>query len=164
VRHRSPRTEAAYVEWIRRFVLFHGKRHPSELGPEAVSAFLNHLAVEGKVAASTQNQALNALVFLYRHVLGRELEQLGGLVRAHGTRRLPVVLTQTEVRSLLAELHGVEWLVASLLYGAARATRIGSRPCLRPPSVRCSGICKRCALCTGAISPRASARWRCLTP
>jgi len=118
VRHRSPRTEAAYAEWVRRFVLFHGKRHPSELGPEAVSAFLNHLAVEGKVAASTQNQALNALVFLYRHVLGRELEQLGGLVRAHGPRRLPVVLTQTEVRNLLAELHGVEWLVASLLYGA----------------------------------------------
>ena len=124
MRHRSPRTEAAYVEWIRRFVLFHGKRHPSELGPEAVSAFLNHLAVEGKVAASTQNQALNDLVFLYRHVLGRELEQLGGLVRAHGTRRLPVVLTQTEVRSLLAELHGVAGSEPSVRRGptAARGT------------------------------------------
>jgi len=117
VRHRSRRTEEAYAEWVRRFVRFHGKRHPSELGPDAVTAFLNHLAVEGEVAASTQNQALNALVFLYRHVLGRRPDRFEGLVRARGPRRLPVVLTQAEVRALLAELHGVERLVASLLYG-----------------------------------------------
>jgi integron integrase len=118
VRHRSRRTEGAYVEWVRRFILFHGKRHPSELGPEAVTAFLNHLAVEGGVTASTQNQALNALVFLYRHVLGREQERFAGLVRARGPRRLPVVLSQAEVRAVLAELRGVERLVASVLYGS----------------------------------------------
>jgi integron integrase len=118
VRHRSRRTEDAYAAWVRRFVLFHGKRHPSELGPEAVSAFLNHLAVDRKVTASTQNQALNALVFLYRHVLGRDLEQLGGLIRARGPRRLPVVLSQAETRALLSELHGVERLVTSILYGS----------------------------------------------
>ena len=118
VRHRSRRTEAAYVDWARRFILFHGKRHPSELGPEAVTAFLNHLAVEGAVTASTQNQALSALVFLYRHVLGREEERFAGLIRARGPRRLPVVLSQAEVRAVLAELRGVERLVASVLYGS----------------------------------------------
>lgn len=118
VRHRSRRTEDAYAEWVRRFILFHGKRHPSELGPDAVTAFLNHLAVDGEVTSSTQNQALNALVFLYRHVLGRDLEQLHGLIRARGSRRLPVVLSQTETRAVLAELRGVERLVASLLYGS----------------------------------------------
>jgi integron integrase len=118
VRHRSRRTEDAYADWVRRFILFHGKRHPVELGPEALTAFLNHLAVEGGVTASTQNQALNALVFLYRNVLGRGPAQLEGLVRARGPRRLPVVLSQSEVRALLAELRGVERLVASLLYGS----------------------------------------------
>src|SRR5512143_2899232 len=91
VRHRSRRTEDAYVEWARRFIVFHGKRHPAGLGPEAITAFLNHLAVDGKVAASTQNQALDALVFPYRHVLERDLGQLDGLIRARGPRRLPVV-------------------------------------------------------------------------
>ena len=118
VRHRSRRTEDAYADWARRFILFHGKRHPSELGPDAVTAFLNHLAVDGEVTSSTQNQALNALVFLYRHVLGRDLEQLRGLIRARGPRRLPVVLSQAETRAVLAELRGVERLVASLLYGS----------------------------------------------
>lgn len=118
VRHRSRRTEDSYVDWVRRFVLFHGKRHPAELGKPGVVAFLNHLAVDGEVTASTQNQALNALVFLYRHVLGRDLEQLGGLIRARGPRRLPVVLSQAEARALLAELRGVERLAASLLYGS----------------------------------------------
>jgi integron integrase len=103
---------------VRRFILFHGKRHPSELGPDAVTAFLNHLAVDGEVISSTQNQALNALVFLYRHVLERDLSQLHGLVRARGPRRLPVVLSQAETRMVLAELRGVERLVASLLYGS----------------------------------------------
>lgn len=118
VRHRSRRTEEAYADWVRRFILFHGKRHPSELGPDAVTAFLNHLAVEGEVTSSTQNQALNALVFLYRHVLEQDLSQLHGLIRARGPRRLPVVLSQAETRVVLAELRGVERLVASLLYGS----------------------------------------------
>jgi integron integrase len=118
VRHRSRRTEDAYVEWTRRFILFHGKRHPSELGADAITAFLNHLAVDGEVAASTQNQALNALVFLYRHVLERDVKALDGLIRARGPRRLPVVLSQAEVHAVLGRLRGVEHLVASVLYGS----------------------------------------------
>ena len=89
LRHASPRTETAYVYWARRYILFHDKRHPAELGPDAITAFLNFLAVEKHVAASTQNQALNAIVFLYRHVLDRDVPQLGELVRArkpHGCR------------------------------------------------------------------------------
>ncbi len=116
--HRSPRTEQAYVDWIRRFILFHEKRHPDEMGSEEVVAFLTSLAVARGVAASTQNQALNALVFLYREVLGRELEGLAGAVRARPSRHLPVVLSRGEARALLAQLRGVEWLVAGLLYGA----------------------------------------------
>jgi integron integrase len=116
--HRSRRTEAAYVDWVRRYVLFHGKRHPGELGSAEVVAFLSWLAQDGEVTASTQNQALNALVFLYREVLGRELTGLSEAVRARASRRLPAVLTRGEVRALLGELRGVEWLVASLLYGA----------------------------------------------
>lgn len=116
--HRSPRTERSYVGWIRRYVLFHGKQHPAVLGGEAVSAFLTHLAVEDGVSASTQNQALNALVFLYREVLGQDLGELPNAVRARAPQRLPVVLTRGEVRALLAQLSGAEWLVAALLYGA----------------------------------------------
>ena len=118
LRHASPRTEKAYVYWARRFILFHGKRHPLELGPEAITAFLSFLAVDGHVSASTQNQALNAIVFLYRRVLGRDVPQLDELVRARKPRRLPVVLTAPEVRAVLARLDGVPWLVASLLYGS----------------------------------------------
>jgi integron integrase len=118
VRHYSPRTEDAYVHWVRRFVLFHGKRHPAALGGSEIAAFLSHLAGPEQVAASTQNQALNALVFLYRHVLQLPVGELTGLVRAQRPRRLPVVLTPGEVRALLARLDGEAWLVASLLYGA----------------------------------------------
>ena len=118
VLHHSPRTERSYVDWIRRFILFHGKRHPAELGSEAVEAFLTDLAVERAVSASTQNQALNALAFLYREVLGRELGDLSRAVRAHAPQRLPVVLTRDEVRALLGQLAGTESLVAALLYGA----------------------------------------------
>jgi integron integrase len=118
--HRSRRTEQAYCDWIRRFVLFHGTRHPSETGREEVVAFLTSLAVEGNVSASTQNQALNALVFLYREVLALDLGDLSGAVRAHTAQRLPVVLTRSEVRALLAQLRGIDWLVAALLYGAGR--------------------------------------------
>ncbi|UCE87979.1 MAG: integron integrase [Deltaproteobacteria bacterium] len=118
VRHRSPRTEQSYVQWIRRFILFHGKRHPASMGAEEICAFLNHLAVERSVSAATQNQALNALAFLYRHVLDREPPALAALVRARKPRRLPVVLTPDEVRRVLAELEGGPWLIAALLYGS----------------------------------------------
>ena len=118
LRHRSRRTEEAYVNWVKRFILFHGKRHPGELGAEEITEFLNHLATQRHVAPSTQNQALNAIVFLYRRVLRLEVADLGGLVRARKPRRLPVVLTRREVLALLDELSGTQRLVASLLYGS----------------------------------------------
>lgn len=117
-RHYSRRTERAYVAWIRKFVLFHGKRHPTELGEQEISAFLTHLAVSAKVSASTQNQALSALLFLYRDVLARDLEWLDGVVRAKRPVRLPVVLSRAEAAALLGHLHGVPRLMASLLYGS----------------------------------------------
>ena len=117
-RHLSPRTEEAYVFWIRRYVLFHGKRHPAELGGAEVTRFLSHLAVATRVSASTQNQALSALLFLYRRVLHIDLTWLEGLVRAKRPARLPVVLSRDEVAAVLAHLDGVRWLVAALLYGA----------------------------------------------
>ena len=118
LRHRSSRTEQAYVQWVKRFILFHRKRHPAELGAEEITEFLNHLATQRHVTALTQNQALNAIVFLYRRVLGRDVDELGGLVRARKPRRLPVVLTRREVVALLAEISGTQRLVASLLYGS----------------------------------------------
>ena len=117
-KHYSPRTEEAYVGWIRRFVRFHRPRHPRTLGEVEVAAFLTSLAVQQGVAASTQNQALSALIFLYGEVFGLELDWLRGLIRARRPERLPVVLTQDEVRCVLAELDGTVWLMASLLYGA----------------------------------------------
>ncbi len=116
-RHYSPRTERSYVAWVRRFILFHGKRHPKELGPPHVVAFLDHLAVERRVGPTTQNQALSALVFLYRFVLDRELVGLDKAARATGRRHLPVVLTRREVGAVLGELHGTKRLQATLLYG-----------------------------------------------
>jgi integrase len=118
VRHLSARTEEAYVGWIRRFILFHGKRHPEVMGSREVIAFLTHLAVERRVSALTQNQALSALVFLYRVVIGRELEGLDAAMRAGATRPLPVVLSRDEVRSVLGALDGTVHLVATLLYGS----------------------------------------------
>jgi integron integrase len=118
VRHRSPRTEEAYVHWIRRFIVFHGKRHPRELGREAISSFLSHLAVERHVAASTQSQALAALIFLYKHVLGLPFEWLSDLERAKKPARLPIVLTRHEVALVLAQLNGAPKLMATLLYGS----------------------------------------------
>jgi integron integrase len=117
-RHYSSRTEKAYVAWIKRFIFFHQKRHPAELGEKEVTAFLSDLAVVRKVSASTQNQARNALLFLYKNVLGIELEWLDGIVRAKRAIHLPVVLTQTEVAELLQNLRGAPWLMASLMYGA----------------------------------------------
>ena len=117
-KHYSIRTEQSYVDWIRRFILFHGKRHPSQMGKAEVSAYLTHLAVERDVAASTQNQALSAILFLYRDVLERELEWIEGFKRAKRPARLPVVLTPAETRAVLAQLEGTKWLMASLLYGS----------------------------------------------
>ncbi len=117
VRHMSLRTEKAYLHWIRRYILFHGKRHPREMGEGEINAFLTHLAVEGQVSASTQTQALCALLFLYRTVLEREVGELEGLVRAKRRRKLPVVLTAEEVKSVLSRLEGEDRIFLSLLYG-----------------------------------------------
>jgi site-specific recombinase XerD len=116
--HLSRRTEQAYVSWIRRFILFHELRHPVELGASHVRDFLSHLAAEENVAASTQNQAFAALLFLYRHVLRQELGEVGDAVRAKRPARLPTVFSQDEARSVLAKLTGTHRLVASLLYGS----------------------------------------------
>ena len=118
VRHYSRRTEDAYLGWIRRYILFHGKRHPADMGAPEVGAFLTHLAVEREVSSGTQNQALNALVFLYGKVLESPLPQMAGVVRAKSSTRLPVVLSMTEISALLLNLRGVPWLVACLLYGS----------------------------------------------
>lgn len=118
VKHYSLRTEQAYTHWIRRFILFHGKRHPRDMGAPEVEAFLTHLAVKEDVAPATQNQALAGILFLYRDVLGVELPWLDGVTRAKRPPRLPVVLTRDEVRALLAQLDGVFWLIASLMYGS----------------------------------------------
>ena len=118
VRHYSIRTEESYVRWVREFILFHHKRHPEDLGEAEVSRYLTHLAVNHKVTASTQNQALSALLFLYRNVLKRELGQFQDIEKAKRPQRLPMVFTREEVRAVLAQLEGTEWLMASLLYGA----------------------------------------------
>jgi integron integrase len=117
-KHYSLRTEAAYIDWIKRYIFFHRKRHPSEMGAPEMEQFLNHLAVEMRVASSTQNQALSALVFLYREVLRQDFEWMDNLERAKKPSRLPVVLTESEAQNLLAHLDGQNWLMASLLYGA----------------------------------------------
>jgi len=118
VKHLSYRTEQAYVAWIKRFILFHGKRHPQEMGAAEVRAFLTHLARNRGVSASTQNQALNAIVFMYREVLRREPGEFGQFQRAKRTRRLPTVLTRDETQRVLAHLDGTHELMARLLYGA----------------------------------------------
>ncbi len=117
-RHYSRRTEEAYVKWIRRFILYHGKRHPSEMGEEEVTGFLSGLATKAGTSASTQNQALSAILFLYRDVIHRDLERMEEIVRAKRPVRLPVVLTREEAEAILAHLHGVHWIMGSLLFGA----------------------------------------------
>ena len=127
-RHLSLRTEQAYLQWIRRFGEFHGRRPLRELGPAEIEGFLTHLAVRSQVGAATQNQALQALLFLYRQVLGVELPWLENVTRASSQgQRLPVVLTRAEVRSLLACLDGTPWLIASLLYGSGLRLMEGMR-------------------------------------
>jgi integron integrase len=118
IRHYSRRTEEAYVVWIRRYILFHNKQHPIEMGAPEVTRFLTSLAVDGKVAGSTQNQALSALLFLYRQVLDIDLPWLDDVVRAKRPQRLPVVLARQEVQALLQPLKGVPRLMAYLLYGS----------------------------------------------
>jgi integrase len=118
VRHYSRSTEKAYVTWIRRFILFHGKRHPEDMGEAEIGRFLTSLAKVSRVSASTQNQALAALLFLYDNVLHRPLGRIEGVVRARRPRRLPVVLTPKEVRAVLDGLDGTPRLVCTLLYGS----------------------------------------------
>lgn len=117
VRHYSRRTEEVYVTWIRRFIIFHKKRHPSEMGEREVSAFLSWLATSRRVSASTQNQALSAVLFLYREVLRKGLGAIEHAPRAKAPLHIPVVLTTDEVRAVLRHLAGVPWLVAAVLYG-----------------------------------------------
>jgi len=117
-RHYSRRTEQTYCHWVKRYVHFHNVRHPAEMGEPEINAFLTHLAVKEKVSSSTQNQALSALLFLYRHVLGREVGDLGEVIRARKPKRLPVVMTRDEVKAVLSNLTGDKRLMASLMYGA----------------------------------------------
>jgi integrase len=118
LRRYSPRTEEAYRTWIKRFILFHGRRHPRELGPPEIEAFLTHLATDEHVSASTQNQALAALLFLYVHVLGQAPGAFAEFVRAKRPARVPVVLTPAEVSAVLGKMDGVPALMAALLYGS----------------------------------------------
>jgi len=127
IRHYSLRTEQSYIHWVRRFILFHNKRHPEEMGKKEISRFLTHLAVERNVSASTQNQALSALLFLYKQVLEQQLDWLDNVVRSKRPRRLPVVLTQTEVSALLDNMKGVNGLISRLIYG----TGMRKMECLR---------------------------------
>jgi integron integrase len=117
-RHFALRTERAYLQWLRRYLRFHNRKHPRELGAKGVEQFLTHLAVVRKVSSATQNQALQALLFLYGQVLGMKLPWLDNVTRASEQRRLPVVLSRGEVQALLSQLEGTPWLIASLLYGS----------------------------------------------
>ncbi len=117
-RHYSYRTEQTYLQWIKQFILFHGKRHPSLLGSEEISSFLTYLAVKRTVAASTQNQALAALLFLYRHVLQVDHPELENVARARRPVHLPAVFTRDEVKAVLSHLTSTKWLMAGLLYGS----------------------------------------------
>ena len=117
-RHYSYTTEKAYVGWIKRFIFFHNKRHPAEMGEAEIGRFLSSLATESHVSASTQNQALNALLFLYQEILHLKIGFIDGVIRAQRPKRLPVVLTKDEVRKILGGLNGTPWIMTMLLYGA----------------------------------------------
>jgi len=146
VKHYSYRTETSYLGWIRRFIRFHAGRHPREMSGPEVERFLTHLATERKVTASTQNQALSAILFLYREALEIDLPWLDGLVRAKRPVRVPVVLSRDEARRVLAQQEGTHWLAASLLYGAGLRRKAGCgcrrgnarcRSARRPRGVAC---------------------------
>ncbi|HSW00403.1 MAG TPA: integron integrase [Sedimentisphaerales bacterium] len=126
-RHYSRRTEQTYCHWVKRFIYFHNVRHPAEMGEPEINAFLTHLAVKQKVSASTQNQALSALLFLYRQVIGRKVGDLGDVIRARKPTRLPVVMTREEVKAVLGQPTGDKWLMASLMYGAGLRLMKGLR-------------------------------------
>ena len=123
VRHLSHRTEEAYLSWIKKYIFFHDKQHPIQMGESHVSEFLTHLAVKNRVASSTQNQALSALLFLYRHVLKKDLGWLDNVERAKRPSRLPVVFSRQEVKKVLLHLEGTKWLMVSLLYGSGLRLR-----------------------------------------
>jgi len=116
-RHYSDRTEKAYIHWIKRFIFFHNKRHPMDMAEIEIAQFLSSLATEGRVSASTQNQAFNALLFLYSEVLSKKIGLIDGVVRAKKPQRLPVVLTKEEVKKVIDHMNGVPRLMAVLLYG-----------------------------------------------
>lgn len=118
LKHYSIRTEEAYTGWIKRYILFHNKRHPKDMGEKEIREFLTDLAVNGRVAASTQNQAFNALLFLYRDVLKQEFEDLGNVMRAKKPRKLPVVFSKEEIRKILNQLEDRSWLMGQIMYGA----------------------------------------------
>jgi integron integrase len=118
MRHLSLRTEQAYTNWIKRFIIFHGKKHPRDMGETEIRAFISYLAVEGGVAASTQTVALSAMLFLYRDVLKQELPYVANIERAQKPKRLPTVFTRNETKRILANLEGTYWLIAGLLYGS----------------------------------------------
>ena len=117
-RHYSRRTESAYCHWVKRFIYFHNIRHPAEMAEPEINAFLTHLAVKRKVSASTQNQALSALLFLYRHVLNREIGDLDEVIRARRSQRLPVVMTREETKAVISQFEGAKWIAACVMYGA----------------------------------------------
>jgi site-specific recombinase XerD len=118
-RHYSRRTEQTYCNWLKRFIFFHNVRHPAEMAEPEINAFLTHPAVKEHVSASTQNQALSALLFLYRYVLNREIGDLGEVIRARKPIRVPIVMTREEVKAVLNHLTGDKWLMASLMYEPA---------------------------------------------
>ena len=127
VQHYSYRTEKTYIGWIKRYIVFHGKRHPRDMGKAEIEAFLTFLAVERHVAASTQNQALNSILFLYRSVLEINVEHMTDVVRAKRNKRIPVVFSRREVREVLAHLSGMNALIASILYGSGLRLMEGVR-------------------------------------
>ena len=118
LKHYSIRTEKAYLDWNRRFILFHNKKHPRTMGTQQVEQFLTYLAVNGRVASSTQNQALSAILFMYKEVLGIELPWLNGVTRAKRPEKIPLVFSKNEIQKLLANLEGTYWIMGHLLYGA----------------------------------------------
>ena len=122
-KHYSRRTEEAYVNWIRKFILFHNKRHPAEMGEKEIAEFLSHLAMKRNVSASTQNQALCAIIFLYREIIHKKIGEIEELVWAKKPKRIPTVFSRSEIKAILSNLNGAKWLMASLMYGSGLRLR-----------------------------------------